>query len=463
MPVYSKTTWVDGTTPAISAANLNKLEQGVFDSLRQDGSTTMSAQLVTIAGTVGTPAIAPTGDSNTGIFFPAADTIAFGEGGTEVMRINSSGFVGINNQTPTANLSVKASSDQIAAQFIAYDGSTGSALQFRNNTNASETALIWAHNTDGLILKSASGAVRLRTGSTDGLVMNSSGNVGIGTASPTSKLHISSATGSYGNSIQITNTSTASSFQSVMAFYTDNSTSNQFLIGKNNVADGASTFLSNQANSSMIFETNGTSRLLIENGGRTRPAANNTYELGSSSFRWSTIYAQNALNTSDARLKTDIAESSLGLDFIAALNPVQFRYIEGGNTVERVQTGTETVEISPSIPAQPEVPEIVDEEGNVIQEYVAAVDEIPAVTEERPTYEEVITPREGIRTHFGLLAQEVKAALPDDLDFAGWALADKDDHESTQFLGYAELIAPMIKAIQELKAKVEALEAQIVK
>jgi len=43
-----------------------------------------------VDGTAATPAIRGT-DTNTGIFFPAADTIAFSEGGTEVMRIDSSG------------------------------------------------------------------------------------------------------------------------------------------------------------------------------------------------------------------------------------------------------------------------------------------------------------------------------------------------------------------------------------
>jgi hypothetical protein len=43
------------------------------------------------AGTVSAPAITTTGDTNTGIFFPAADTIAFAEGGAEAMRITSDG------------------------------------------------------------------------------------------------------------------------------------------------------------------------------------------------------------------------------------------------------------------------------------------------------------------------------------------------------------------------------------
>jgi hypothetical protein len=52
-------------------------------------------QIVAAAGTASLPALTTTGDVNTGIFFPAADTIAFGEGGAEAMRIDSSGNVGI--------------------------------------------------------------------------------------------------------------------------------------------------------------------------------------------------------------------------------------------------------------------------------------------------------------------------------------------------------------------------------
>lgn len=44
-------------------------------------------------GSASTPSITNNGDTNTGIFFPAADTIAFSEGGVESMRIDASGNV----------------------------------------------------------------------------------------------------------------------------------------------------------------------------------------------------------------------------------------------------------------------------------------------------------------------------------------------------------------------------------
>jgi len=58
-----------------------------------------------IDGSASTPAIRGT-DTNTGIFFPAADTIAFAEGGVEAMRIDSSGHVGIGTSSPSQELHV---------------------------------------------------------------------------------------------------------------------------------------------------------------------------------------------------------------------------------------------------------------------------------------------------------------------------------------------------------------------
>jgi len=79
-------------------------------SLILDGTNGLSD----IDGSAATPAIRGT-DSNTGIFFPAADTIAFSEGGAESMRLDSSGNVGIGTSSPATRLTAKGSTG-IAAE-----------------------------------------------------------------------------------------------------------------------------------------------------------------------------------------------------------------------------------------------------------------------------------------------------------------------------------------------------------
>jgi hypothetical protein len=67
-------------------------------------SITNSGVTTVAAGSASAPSITPTGDSNTGIFFPSADTIAFAEGGVEAARLDSSGRLGIGTINPTSLL-----------------------------------------------------------------------------------------------------------------------------------------------------------------------------------------------------------------------------------------------------------------------------------------------------------------------------------------------------------------------
>ena len=76
--------------------NVKRLETSgigvsVTGSVIASGVSTFSSGVVVSAGSTSAPSISPSGDSNTGIFFPSADTISFAEGGVEAFRITSTG------------------------------------------------------------------------------------------------------------------------------------------------------------------------------------------------------------------------------------------------------------------------------------------------------------------------------------------------------------------------------------
>lgn len=95
---------VDGSAgiPAVQGADTNT---GMFfpalDTIAfAEGGTEVlrinsSAQVEFQAGTSSLPTVTASGDLNTGMFFPAADTIAFANGGTEEFRIGPAGQFGI--------------------------------------------------------------------------------------------------------------------------------------------------------------------------------------------------------------------------------------------------------------------------------------------------------------------------------------------------------------------------------
>jgi hypothetical protein len=85
------TTDINGGTIDGAVIGGASADAGSFTTLGASSTATFAA------GAVGTPAITTTGDTNTGIFFPAADTIAFAEGGAEAIRIDADGRLLIGN------------------------------------------------------------------------------------------------------------------------------------------------------------------------------------------------------------------------------------------------------------------------------------------------------------------------------------------------------------------------------
>ena len=175
-----------GVSGRINAANFdgivgaNTAAAGNFTTLGATGVATFSA------GTVSAPAITTTGDTNTGIFFPAADTIAFTEGGAESMRIDSSGNVGIGTSSPNRQLSLTASSEINSSSTVYhYFGPNGTNLQGFIGYNGNGDTDIGARSGYGISFKTVSSGAVAET-----MRLTASGNLGIGTSSPVTRLHV---------------------------------------------------------------------------------------------------------------------------------------------------------------------------------------------------------------------------------------------------------------------------------
>ena len=134
------------------------------------------------AGTAAAPAITTTGDTNTGIFFPAADTIAFTEGGAESMRIDSSGQVGIGTNAPAVKLDIRSAGGGAGSTLRIGSGANDiGTIQFFNTVGSTVNSTI----TGNLEGSNAGGDLRFSTKATAGSLtermrIDSSGNVGIG-------------------------------------------------------------------------------------------------------------------------------------------------------------------------------------------------------------------------------------------------------------------------------------------
>lgn len=150
----------------------------------------------------------------------------------------------------------------------------------------------------------------------------------------------------------------------------------------------------------------------------SRVSGPNQLQLGNTA---QTVYAQAAVQTrSDERDKAEIRDTALGLEFIEALRPVDFKW-------DRREDYTE-----------------YDDDGNGV-----------GLGERDGS-------KRGKRFHHGFIAQEVGAVIDElGVDFGGYQDHTVNGGDDVQSIGYEEVIAPLVKAVQELSAQVAQLKARL--
>ena len=189
---------------------------------------------------------------------------------------------------------------------------------------------------------------------------------------------------------------------------------------------------SSATNNTYIGYMSGSSSSAYDNttciGANSAVSASDQIQLGDSN---TTTYVYGTVqNRSDIRDKTDIAPTTLGLSFINAIDPIQYRWDLREDYV--ITTLNET---------------------NVDGKLVIT----PTTT---------TTPQDGSkkrkRLHQGVSAQQVKQVMTAlGVDFGGYQDHSICGGQDVLTIGYDEFIGPLIKAVQELSALNTALTARV--
>lgn len=154
----------------------------------------------------------------------------------------------------------------------------------------------------------------------------------------------------------------------------------------------------------MFVERSGDQRCIF------RPANDGQPYLGSSSYRWNTVFCYTMNETSDRKLKEDIASIDKAKDFILSLNPVSYKR-KGGKRIHM---------------------------GFIAQEVAQAAQE--SQMGDLSLYQASVVHEDGTETYYD-------AETPD--ENLSWGLT------------YSELIAPLVALVQEQEKRIAALEEKL--
>jgi len=263
-----------------------------------------------------------------------ASNMRFLTSNTERVRIDSSGQVGIGTSSPASGVSASQCGLNIAHSNAAYIS--------LDNTNTNGHKYTIFSDDNGKLHTYDVDASSFR------MVLDSSGNVGIGTSSPAKTFHVSDATGTNlfrlsganGFTFDIESTGTGNQFDfdigSSGGIYTFNNSNGELMrIDSSGNLLVSTTSFSQQVGEGSKLVSNGRLFQVSSYDANTQESLS-MYSTGASAFRFyvgwgGTVYATNTSISaiSDERLKENIRDLDVGLDAVMALKPRKFDWKEG--------------------------------------------------------------------------------------------------------------------------------------
>jgi len=257
----------------------------------------------------------------------ANDAMVTRVNGSERMRIDSSGNVGIGTTNPSVKLSIRNESSSHEIFSITRPASDVPALYLGNQSN---NGVIASNFSDLIFGRDFSGTF------TENMRITNGGNVGIGTTDVSEKLEV--VGGDVNGTVRISANETDSCFLTIGA-----STTETRIVSSSYGSFGH-----------LTFYTGGSERMRITSAGRIH-----FYNLlGSSAtqsdVRYDTTSKEMFYNTSSERYKTDIVDLENTLDKVNSLRAVRYKDIE----TEQETTGLiaeEVIQIIPEVVFKKEI------------------------------------------------------------------------------------------------------------